>query len=135
MAALAEWIDHWSLWVTTNRTDGRLRAADYPGCFHDQRPTPSDADILTKFEEWAGIIDPRPFLQRFQQERQLAQVAPMVRKFQSHVYAKDFYPVVVYQGGLQILEHLKKEDWMINLAEWSPTVPADVVPFLQPLLQ
>jgi len=133
-SAVAEWVDHWSLWVTTNRTQGLLRAAEFPSCFHDQHPIPGEPIIRAKFHEWATLIEPLTCLERFSQERTSSLSEPTDLQFRSRVYAKDFFPIVVIQGGLQLIDRFSMRDWMINLAEWAPQVPADLVPILQPLL-
>lgn len=134
-SSLEEWVDHWSLWVTTNRASARLRAADFPGCFHNQRPIPDDGEVLSRFQAWAGIIDPTALLQQFGQERAESRRASETERFRSRVHASDFFSVVVFQGALQSLDGFSREDWMIQLADWLPAVPADIEPILAPLLQ
>jgi hypothetical protein len=133
-SAVLEWVDHWSLRVTTNRTQGLMHAAEFPSCYHNHHPIPSDSTVQAKFEEWARVIEPPPLLHRFSQLRTSSRSEPPDRQFRGCVYAKDFFPIVVNPGGLQLLDRFTMDDWMINLAEWSPQVPADLVPILQPLL-
>jgi hypothetical protein len=43
---------------------------------------------------------------------------------------------VVYAAphGLQAIHNKSPDDWMVDLAEWAPQVPLDLVSILEPLL-
>jgi hypothetical protein len=135
-AALAARVDHWSLFMTTERLNERMKAAVFPSAFHADLPIPPDADIASRFQTWAGLVAHPQAFSEFVALRAQARVAGVGTQFRSHICAKRFFEEVVHPGpdGLQRFRKKSDTDWRLDLAEHVPTVPADIAAILQPLL-
>ena len=135
-AALSIRVDHWSLFMTTERLKERMNAALYPGAFHATIPIPPDGDIQARFQAWEALVAHPSLFTEFDALRTLARTAPPGRRFRSHVCAKRFFEEVVYPApdGLQRFREKSDRAWRIDLAQNAPAVPADVAAILQPLL-
>jgi hypothetical protein len=133
---LANYVDHRALLTTTDRVKNRLLEQGYPGHFANTIPIPADLDIQQRFQQWAGVIDPAAAFQEFDQLRNAAKASNAQMQCRSHVWAKLFFEQVVLPApnGLQSLQNKSVRDWMVDLAEWAPQVPADISRVLQPLL-
>jgi hypothetical protein len=131
----ANWVDHWSLWVTMSRVCRRLGEESFPGFFHEQYLLPRDSEIRSRLKVWGAVVSARAVFDAFIQERARARGESASDQLRSCVYAKKFYPIVVVQGGLNPLGPSDGRSWMLKLAKWSPTVPPDLAPLLRPLLQ
>jgi len=132
---MSDWVDHWSLWVTTCRVSRQLADEAFPGLFHDQLPIPDDAAIEARLNSWAGVVDPGVVLAAFQHQRSEARLKAPSEQFRGCVHAKKFYPRVVVGEALQPIERVDSKSWMRKLAKWMAEVPADLAPMLRPLLQ
>jgi hypothetical protein len=132
---LADWVDHWSLWVTTCRISRQLTAEAFPGFFHDQLPLPDDAVIEARLNTWAAVVDHASVLAAFQEQRNEARLKSPSEQFRSYVHAKKFYSRVVIGEVLQSIERVDSKSWMLKLSKWMDKVPADLAPLLRPLLQ
>jgi hypothetical protein len=97
-AALAARVDHWSLFMTTERLKERMNAALYPGAFHATIPLPPDADIATRFQTWAGLVAHPQVFDEFVALRVQARAAGVRTQFRSHICAKRFFEDVVHPG-------------------------------------
>ena len=131
----ANWVDHWSLWVTMSRVCRNLGEESFPGFFHDQYVLPRDVEIKTRLEVWGTVVDSRATFVAFDRERTQAREQSHSVQLRSCVYAKKFYPIVVVQGGLNVLGPSDGRGWMLKMAKWSPTVPKDLATLLEPLLR
>jgi hypothetical protein len=131
-----DYVDHWALLTTTDRLKNRMVQEGYPGYFANAIPIPSDSDIQARFHQWTSVVDAAVAFTVFDQLRQGARTAAPNQAYRSHVWGKLFYNQVVYAApsGLQSLLGKPGEDWMIDLAEWSSQVPADITVILRPLL-
>jgi hypothetical protein len=134
-ARLPEWVDHWSLWVTTCRVSRQLTDKAFPGFFHDQLPLPDDAIIEARLNAWAAAVDPNVVLAMFKQQRTDARLKSPSEQFRSCIHAKNFYRRIVVGEALQTIETVDHKSWMLKLAKWMPDAPADVATMLRPLLQ
>jgi hypothetical protein len=136
LAALADRVDHWSLFMTTERVKERMNAAIYPGAFHATIPIPADADIQARFQAWAALVAHPNLFNEFDALRAQARAAPQGRQFRSHVCAKRFFDDVVYPApnGLQGFRPKSDRTWRIDLAQNVPTIPPDIAAILGPLL-
>jgi hypothetical protein len=132
---LPEWVDHWSLWVTTCRVSRQMTEEAFPGFFHDQLPLPDDVAIEARLKAWAGIVSPSAVLGAFQHQRSDARLRSPSEQLQSYVHAKRFYRQVVVGEVLQSIEKVDYRSWMLRLAKWMAEVPADVAPMLLTLLR
>lgn len=134
--ALATRVDHWSLFMTTERLKERMSAALYPGAFHSALPIPPDADIESLFQKWAGLVAHPQTFNAFLALRAQAQAAAAGVQFRSHICAKRFFEEIVHPApnGLQRFRVKSVAAWRLDLAENAPAVPADIAAILQPLL-
>jgi hypothetical protein len=132
---LTEWIDHWSLWVTTCRVSRQMTEEAFPGFFHDQLPLPDDAAIEARLNAWAGIVSPSTVLGAFHDQRSDARLRSPSEQLRGCVHAKRFYRQVVVGEILQSIDRVDYKSWMLRLAKWMPEVPSDVAPMLLTLLQ
>jgi hypothetical protein len=131
----ANWVDHWSLWVTMSRVCRKLGEESFPGFFHEQYVLRRDAEIQRRLRVWGAVVSSRTMFNTFVQERTQARGELPSVQLRSWIYAKKFYPIVVVQGGLNPLGPSDGRGWMLKPAKWSPTVPPDLAPLLKPLLQ
>jgi hypothetical protein len=131
----ANWVDHWSLWVTMSRVCRKLGEGSFPGFFHDQYVLPRDAEIKSRLRVWSGALSSRAVFQAFDHERTRARSESASNQLRSCVYAKKFYPMVVVQGALNPLGPADGRNWMLRLAKWSPAVPSDLAALLRSVLQ
>jgi hypothetical protein len=131
----ANWVDHWSLWVTMSRVCRKLGEESFPGFFHDQYVLPRDVEIKDRLKVWSAVVDSRALFLAFDRERTRARGESHSIQLRSCVYAKKFYPIIVVQGGLNALGPADGRGWMLKLAKWSPTVPRDLAPLLKSLLR
>ncbi len=131
----ADWVDHWSLWVTMSRVCRKLGEESFPGFFHDQYVLPRDVEIKNRLKVWATVVDSCAAFLAFDRERTRAREEDHSIQLRSCVYAKKFYPIIVVQGVLNALGPSDGRGWMLKLAKWSPTVPKDLAPLLKSLLR
>jgi hypothetical protein len=131
-----DYLDHWSLLTTTDRLATRMIDQGYPSQFANAIPVPPDVDIQARFQQWGGILDAVAAFSEFDQLRGVAHSAAVNQAYRSHVWAKLFFSQVVYPApnGLQSMRSKSGEDWMIDLAEFAPAVPADIAAILRPLV-
>ncbi len=136
VAALTARVDHWSLFMTTERVKERMNAAIYPGAFHATIPIPGDADIQARFQTWAALVAHPSLFNEFNALRTQARAAAQGLRFRSHVCAKRFFEDVVYAApdGLQRFRMKSDRTWRIDLAQNAPAIPPDIAAILQPLL-
>lgn len=134
-AQLSDWVDHWSLWVTTCRVSRQLTDEAFPGFFHDRLPLPDDAAIEARLNTWAGVVNPGVVLAAFQQQRSEARRKTLSEQFRGCVHAKKFYPRIVVGEALQTIERVDSKSSMRKLAKWMADVPADLAPLLRQTLQ
>ena len=128
-----DWVDHWSLWVTTCRVSRRLTDELFPGFFHHLVPLPDDTAIEARLNTWA--VNPSVVLAAFQRQRSEARLRSPSEKFRGCVHAKMFYRQIVVGKVLQSIDHADARLWMSKLAKWMTDVPADLAPMLRSLLQ
>jgi hypothetical protein len=135
-ASLADYIAHWALLTVTDRLKNRMNEIGYPGHFSTTIPVPPDADIQARFVQWSRTLDTDAAFQDFRNLRQAALGDPPLTQFRSRVWAKLFFERVIQPAlnGPPTTVLKSADDWMIDLAENAPVVPADVVAILQPLL-
>jgi hypothetical protein len=133
-APLLDWVDHWSLWTTTNRINAEMRGAKFPNLFHHQYKLPPDAEIQQRLTDWSAIVEPIGVFGQFNTLRTATRLRPPNEQFHSCVHAKKFFPVVVYEKALRPLDAQDWNEWMQVLATWMPTVPLDIGAILHPLL-
>jgi hypothetical protein len=135
-SALPLYADHWALLTITDRLKVRMAVGGYPGHFSTTIPVPPDADIQARFALWATTLDPVAAFQDFDNLRTTARAASEGQRCRSHVWAKMFFEDVVYPapGGLAALRPRNRANWLLDLAEAFPSVPADLAGLLQPLL-
>jgi hypothetical protein len=133
-APLGDWADHWCLWTITNRLNVEMQGAKFPHLFHTQYKLPPDADIKKRLEDWAVIVEPSGVFNQFDTLRSATRSGPARDHFRSCIYAKIFFPLVVHQQVLRLLDPQDADEWMKDLAAWSPVVPPDIAAILQPLL-
>ena len=131
-----DYMDHWALLTTTDRLKDRMMQEGYPSRFANAVPVPPDADIQARFQQWAGVLNAGAAFIEFDRLRGVARAASPNQAYRSHVWGELFYNQVVYAapGGLQSIQGKPAQDWMIDLAETSGQVPADISAILQPLL-
>jgi hypothetical protein len=127
------WVDHWSLWVTTCRVSRRLNNELFPGFFHHRVPLPDDTEIEARLNTWA--VNPSVVFAAFQQQRSEARLKPPSEQFRGCVHAKMFYRQIVVGKVLQSIDHVDARIWISKLAKWMTDVPADLAPMLRLLLQ
>lgn len=136
-SALEQYVPHWALGCTIQRANERIREdAQYPAFFRDICPLPADEDIAAKLQQWASMLDPTPLLQSYASLRQTSFARPQTEQFRSCVEPKLLFAKVVVAGpdGLNSVAQKSAEDWRIQLARWSPAMPADLEAVLAPLL-
>lgn len=132
----ADYVVHWALLTTTERIKIRMVEEGYPGHFVETVPVPSDGAIQEQFQRWAGVLNHESVFQAFNSLRRTARAVPADQAYRSHIWAKRFFRKVVYAAphGLQAIHNKSPDDWMVDLAEWAPQVPLDLVSILEPLL-
>ncbi|HEY3966381.1 MAG TPA: hypothetical protein VGM05_17605 [Planctomycetaceae bacterium] len=129
------WVPHWALWVTLQRAHAELtHDGQFPNNFHGQHPLPADAEIKRRLAAWSKTLDPKHLFTGFDQLRTSALKRNHRRQFRECIYSKDFYPQIVKPLLLKLDPAIDPDDWPINLADWSPDVPADIRMILDPLL-
>lgn len=135
-STLATYVCHWALLTTTDRLKNRMMEIGYPGQFNAQIPPPDDATIQTCFQQWANTLDPLQGFAEFDKLRSTALAESPTDQFRRCVWAKMFFEQVVIPqlNTLTPSNHRKAGDWMIDLAEFSPQVPADLAPLLTRVL-
>jgi hypothetical protein len=135
-SALPDYVRHWALLTTTDRLKNRMMEIGYPGQFNAQVPPPDDATIKTCFQDWANTLDAVQGFTDFDTLRSTALAEPPTIQFRRCVWAKLFFEQVVIPqlNALTPSNHRKAGDWMIDLAEFSPQVPADLASLLARVL-
>jgi hypothetical protein len=134
-AQLPDWVDRWSLWVTTCQVSQQMTEEAFPGFFHDRLPLPDDGMIEARLETWARVVDPNRVLAAFRQERSAARLKTASEQFRGCVQAKMFYRGIVVGQALQPIKSDNPKRWMLRLAKWMADVPIDLAPMLRPLLR
>ena len=132
-AALSEWVDHWALWTALMRVQNRMVEEKMPYFFNQVVPIPSDATIRIRLQNWRAILDDLAMFNDFDMLRAYGRAQTRPTQLQSCVYAPEFFRLIVHPA----LRRIKPDDertWMVNLAEWAPTPPGDLLPLLQALL-
>jgi len=114
------------MWLQTD-----MVSAGYASCFHDQIPLPADAAIQERVQTWAKLADDKQVFATFDNQRSLARATPPADQCRSCVHGKKFWNQVVHPA-LRIMEN--RQDWLIDLAEWS-MIPVDLAPLLLRPLQ
>jgi hypothetical protein len=132
----ADYLDHWALCTTTERAKDEMTEHGYPGAFVNQVPIPSDTDIQQRFKQWSEAIDADAIFDSFQQLRATATASSPNESLRSFVWAKKFYEDIVHRApdGLNSIQAKNSKDWMVDLAQYSPGIPASIEAILQPLL-
>jgi hypothetical protein len=135
-AALPEYVGHWALLTVTDRLKNRMNDVGYPGHFSTTIPVPPDAEIQARFAQWSQTFDTDAAFLEFGNLRQGALGDPPNTQFRSRVWAKLFFERVIQPAlnGPPTSRAKTAHDWMIDLAEYAPAVPADIAAILQPLL-
>ena len=119
------------MWVTAQRLQADMGEAGYTHFFNNLVPLPPDADIQARLGTWEGLANSSVVWATFDGLRATARTAPGPAQFRSHVHGKNFWEKVV-QPALRTIG--QQTDWLLKLAEWSPSVPADMDAILRPLL-
>ncbi|MCY2994429.1 MAG: hypothetical protein NTY19_42160 [Planctomycetota bacterium] len=132
-AGLADWVDHGALWTSLMRVQNAMQEAKLPHFFNQIVPIPPDATIRTRMQQWRTIVDDVDMFAAFAALRTHARSQTQSKQLQSCVYAPLFFTAVVLPK-LQQLQPSDERTWKVNLAEWSPNPPPDVVPLLQAVL-
>ncbi len=134
--ALEARVDHWCLFTVTERVKQRMIEVEYPGIFHDLFELPDDTEILSRLRTWSSILDSDRIFDEFTRLRSDARSRTSSDRFRGCVWAKPFFEGVVCSGaaGLQQMKAKNTTTWMIDLAEHSPTVPADIEAILRELI-
>jgi hypothetical protein len=135
-AALADYVGHWALLTVTDRLKNRMNDVGYPGHFSTAVPVSPDADIQARFGQWSQTLDTNAAFHDFGNLRQAALADPPSTQLRSRVWAKLFFERVIQAmlNGSPTIRAKTAHDWVIDLAENAPTVPADIAAILQPLL-
>jgi hypothetical protein len=133
-AGLAEWVEHWSLWVTLERLKDRMSEAAYPNAFHQGIKAPPAKDIKAKLKEWEAMIDVDILLRDFRLLKKESLKRPRREQLHSCIYAKNVFPQIVVVELNKLKTEIDSNEWMPKLAEWLPDVPADIAAVLQPLV-
>jgi hypothetical protein len=135
--ARVDYVAHWALGCVIQRANERIRNdAQYPTFFRDTCPLPSDAVIRAKLSEWATVLEPQGLFAAFEQLRQASLVRPVADQFRACIEPKLYFGKVVVEGrhGLNSIQQRDSRDWLIELARWSPQMPADLEATLSPVL-
>lgn len=135
--ARTDYVPHWALSCTIQRANEKVRRdALYPIFFRNTCPLPSDEDVRVKLQEWADILAPNALFNAFDHLRTESLARPLAEQFQSCVEPKLFFGRIVVAGphGLNSIQRKSSDDWLIELARWSPAMPADLEVILAPLL-
>lgn len=135
--ARKDYVPNWALAHVLQRANERIRDDErYPTYFHNTCPLPPDGDILAKLEAWAGVLEPNSLFAAFDTLRTGSLLRPVSEQFRSCIESKVFLGKVVLEGphGLTSIQPKSKEDWMIELARWSPAMPSDLQAILAPVL-
>lgn len=128
-AARDRYVRHWALLTTTDRIAGRMTDINYPGQFSAPAdPPPSDAEIQARFDLWSRTLDPVAAFAEFDALRTDALAEPHVTQYRRCVWAWRFFDDVVVPAlnALPGVTAQSGRDWMIDLAEYGPTVPTDI---------
>ncbi len=136
-SALAEYVPHWAICRVIQRANERIRNdAEYPRFFQNRCPLPSDVDIQTKLAEWSGVLDSDVLFADFIGLRSSSFQRPLAEQFRGCVESKLFLGTTVVNGphGLNRVKTQSKEDWLVELARWSPAMPTDLRATLAPAL-
>ncbi len=131
----ADWVAHWSLWVTTCRISRRLSDELFPGFFNNLMPLPADSDVQARLRTWAEVVDPTMVFEAFRLERDHARGMSEADQFRSCINAKRFFPQFVAQFLSDQSGRRPAKQWMLGLAKWMPEVPTDIASILSPLVQ
>jgi hypothetical protein len=135
--ALADHVPHWALTRVVQRANERVRNdSQYPTYFKGKCPLPTDTDIRLKLAEWSTTLDAKNLFAEFDALRSHAQGRTLEARYRSCVEPKLFFGriVVSMPDGLNAIKQQECEDWLIELARWSPAMPADLVAVLAPVL-
>jgi len=130
-----DWVDHWSLWVTTCRISRRLSDELFPGFFNNLMPLPADSDVQARLTTWAGVVDPATVFEAFRLQRDHARGLSEAVQFRSCINAKRFFPQFVAQFLSDQSGRRPAKQWMLGLAKWMPEVPTDIASILSPLVR
>jgi hypothetical protein len=135
-AALPDYVCHWALLSVTDRMKTRMSEQGYPGQFSTTVPIPSDADIRARFVQWSTTLDSNAAFAEFDALRRLALAADPNAQLRSHVWAKFFFERVIHPllNAPPTTRLQDSHDWLVDLAEKGPQVPADIAAVLLPLL-
>lgn len=135
-AARLDYLGHWALLSITDRIKVRMGEQGFPGQFSAAVPIPADSDIQARFALWSNTLDPLVAFHEFDSLRNLALSAQPNTQFRSHVWAKLFFDQVIQPllNAPPTINQQTTPDWMVDLAEFSPSVPADLAAILHPLL-
>jgi hypothetical protein len=136
-SARADYVPHWALGCTIQRANERIRNdQQYPVFFRDTCPLPADADIQAKLQAWAAILQPATLFTTFNALRAASLARPHAEQFRSCVEPKLFFGRIVVAGtqGLNAIQQKPVEDWLVELARWSPAMPLDLEAVLTPVL-
>lgn len=132
------YVPHWALGCVIRRANERIREdAQYPTFFRNTCPLPSDHEIRAKLSEWATVLDPNGLFATFEALRDSSLARPIAEQFRECVEPKLFFGQVVVAGacGLNSIRQQEGNDWLIELARWSPEMPADLRSTLAPMLK
>jgi hypothetical protein len=133
-----DFIAHWALCrVVTQANECIRKDHRYPNYFQSQIPVPSDSEIQRKLQAWATELDSVVLFARFSRLRHLVDARlDNSNHFRRCIEPGRFFTDVILGGtaGLNRIRQAKPRDWMIDLADWSPNVPSDLVTVLQPVL-
>lgn len=133
-----DFVRHWALGCVIQRANESIRNdAKYPTFFRDTCPLPSDHYILSKLTEWANLLEPNRLFSAFKALRDASLARPISEQFRECVEPKLFFGQVVLAGpgGLNSIRRQESSDWMIELARWSPDMPADLKTTLAPVIK
>jgi hypothetical protein len=137
-AQLATRVPHWALCRVIGRRARQISLdARYPHFFRDQCPLPAEATIREKLQEWATLFDPDAVYVEYEALRDASLAKSLSQQYRGCVEPASFFTQVIKAGtdGLNAVKLQDDRQWMIELARWSPEMPADLRALLQPVLQ
>lgn len=127
----AVWVDHWAMWTTAMRLQVDMVSEGCSKHFHKVVPLPSDADIKARIATWSTVVNKDNIFNEFDSLRKHGRSLLPEDQYRSCVWGKRFFSEVVLP---ELRKVETRNDWLIDLASWSPEPPRDVVGHLRTLI-
>jgi hypothetical protein len=95
-ASLPDWTRHAALWHVITPLWRKLRHLGFTDGVLDTHAIPDDQKLADFLKNWAGVLDAEKTLKEFNALLATLQAKPHAELFSQWIYAKRFYPEVVY---------------------------------------